>query len=554
MYPEILLEAEPFEIAPGLGESDTGLEFPGEQYEGEMFRETSSSPAGRCSFFPAIMQPPIGTLPQAAQRWFLTGGQPPMPPVQPGNQVIPLVDGPATFRAMVEAIKTATSWGHFIYLIGWSLNVDFPLIPHDPSTTIKNLFTKASQMRVEVRAILGDQLGMQNSKEVQFINSLPGGRAIHDSRHVSAVDPNLLGRAGAAIGPGLLGKGVLARLGAGRTNVGFHHQKILIVKGSQGLIAFCGGVDISPTRIFQSSSDPGSPLHDVHCQIKGPAAHDLLRIFVERWWDHPNRWSNLFGQMEKPLQRPAGQTYVQICRTYGNGRRHWGVPGGYCFAPNGEQSIRRMVLHAISQARRFIYIEDQYLTNLEVSQALVRALPNIQHLTILIPHSSLLASDECPQWHHDMRRRFIAPLRAAGGGKVGVYYLNPPGNFKTYVHAKTWVIDDEFAIIGSANLNFRGYTHDSEVAAGIYDPGRLVKDLRIALWAGHLNINKNSPNGRSMLEDGVASARFWRLLRTMNSAAPTRVAPFNENSSISTGQGAHCKPAAWIDAIDPKGS
>jgi hypothetical protein len=29
MYPEILLEAEPFEIAPGLGETGTGLEFPG---------------------------------------------------------------------------------------------------------------------------------------------------------------------------------------------------------------------------------------------------------------------------------------------------------------------------------------------------------------------------------------------------------------------------------------------------------------------------------------------------------------------------------------------
>jgi phosphatidylserine/phosphatidylglycerophosphate/cardiolipin synthase-like enzyme len=210
-------------------------------------------------------------------------------------------------------------------------------------------------------------------------------------------------------------------------------------------------------------------------------------------------------------------------------------------------------LHAISQARRFIYIEDQYLTNLEISQALARVLPNIQHLTILIPHSNLISPKECPQWHHAMRRRFIAPLKAAGGGKVGVYYLNPPGNFKTYVHAKTWVIDDEFAIIGSANLNFRGYTHDSEVAAGIYDPGNhsLVKDLRIALWAEHLKINKDSPNGRAMLEDGVASARFWRLLRTMGNAAPTRVAPFNENSGISASQAWHC---AATGAIDPDGS
>ena len=48
-----------------------------------------------------------------------------------------------------------------------------------------------------------------------------------------------------------------------------------------------------------------------------------------------------------------------------------------------------MFLRAIAAARRFIYIEDQYLVNPEASEALIRAIPHIAHLTILIPHSDI---------------------------------------------------------------------------------------------------------------------------------------------------------------------
>jgi phosphatidylserine/phosphatidylglycerophosphate/cardiolipin synthase-like enzyme len=208
-----------------------------------------------------------------------------------------------------------------------------------------------------------------------------------------------------------------------------------------------------------------------------------------------------------------------------------------------------MVLHAIRAARRFIYIEDQYLVNLEISRALIAALPNLQHVTILIPHSSLLSSEECPQQHHRRRRDFIAPLRATGGNKVRVFYLSPPGSINTYVHAKMWVFDDEFAIIGSANVNRRGYRHDSEVAAAIFDPSPnpFAKRLRMALWAKHLNMN----NSRDLpkLQDGVTGAGFW-----LDPPRGAHIAAFNENASISTGGRFYCRLLSWDGQIDPDGS
>lgn len=88
---------------------------------------------------------------------------------------------------------------------------------------------------------------------------------------------------------------------------------------------------------------------------------------------------------------------------------------------------------------------------------------------------------------------------------IGVDYLNnlspivgPPGNFAIavlqigtediYVHSKLMIIDDEFVLLGSANVNQKSMTHDSELDVGIVDAdGMFAKDLRKALWAEHLS-------------------------------------------------------------------
>jgi phosphatidylserine/phosphatidylglycerophosphate/cardiolipin synthase-like enzyme len=294
-------------------------------------------------------------------------------------------------------------------------------------------------------------------------------------------------------------------------------------------------------------------MHDVHCRVTGPAADDVLCIFVERWQDHPDHFAldaakgRLLG-IGGAVPGGTGPHYVQLARTYGNGRRHAGVPGGYRFAPNGEQTARRMILHAIDQARHFIYLEDQYLVNMDVSTALVRALRRIRHLTMVIPHTSILSDTECPQDFRTHRAAFITPLVTADRSKVRVFHLHPPGAPNTYVHSKMWIFDDEFAIIGSANCNQRSYTHDSEVTAGIYDPERsFARQLRIALWARHLNMDTSA--GRAVLADGVASGRFWTSL-----PPGAHVAPFNHLAPVSTGNALRCLVASWDEHIDPNGS
>jgi phosphatidylserine/phosphatidylglycerophosphate/cardiolipin synthase-like enzyme len=215
---------------------------------------------------------------------------------------------------------TVIDSSHFIYFANWGINLKFKLIPGDPSTTLWNLISDASrrggQRGVEIRALISTQLTSDYRSQFSaatlslftLFSSIPNGSFI--------LDNNFL-------------------------RYGSHHQKILIVKGEQGLIGFCGGVDFVSNRLHGppagsmgsgsgSGSSSGSgilgPQHDVHCRIEGPAAWDLLKIFIQRWDDHPNKpsKSSLLGKGE-PLPGVKGPVYVQIGRTFGNRKRWRGI-------------------------------------------------------------------------------------------------------------------------------------------------------------------------------------------------------------------------------------
>jgi phosphatidylserine/phosphatidylglycerophosphate/cardiolipin synthase-like enzyme len=464
------------------------------------------------------------------------------------NEVVPYIDGHAAFKDMVAAIHTATQRGDFIFLIGWVLRTAFELIPGDPTTTIESLFRAASARNVEIRALLYHQnkelSGEDNTKPVDFINGLPNAKAIHDDRVVR----------------GALVPWLIALLKGGHY-LGVHHQKVLVVYGNEGLVAFQGGMDINPDRL-QFPIDPahgipyiGGPvgLHDVHTRIRGEAAISLCSLFVQRWNDHPQSAgftippSLLFGK--HVYGNVSHELHVAVGRTYPNSTAHTlnGPGGPYWFAETGEQSAKTLVLNAIAQSKRFIYIEDQYLFDMDLSNALKSALPNLKKLIILI-----LTSEQAPDQHQPFLRRknFIDNL--TGGvqpptDKVIVCQNRWPA--MPFVHSKTFIFDDKFAIVGSANANHRGYTFDSEQTAGIFDTNEkkrffFAHELRMHLWHKHLHRREID------LVDPIASSVHWSKpigdIITYVLAGQDPPPPFPENIVP--------KDLVWNLGIDPDGS
>src|SRR5215470_6715283 len=361
-----------------------------------------------------------------------------------GNAVMYLIDGLTTFKEMVDAIGTATGDGHYIYLLGWILEDDFDMVPGTASK-FKDLMSAASASGVQIRAMLWKQYHGVNKDQVDFINTLANGAAILDNETSS-------------------------------TTFGAHHQKVLIVKGVDGLIGFCGGIDVNSDRIVPSSSSSssgssgsgssddgigiassgssggmGAPLHDTHCRMMGPAAWDVLLTFIRRWDHHPDSSGidsskgALLGRSEPvppTLAFPSStgtSSSVAIARTFTPVTSGTSVPK--------ERDVKGLLLAAINNAQSFIYMEDQYLIDLDAAAALNARVPSLSHLTIVIAGSEI--SDLPCKWTY--RQDFIdkvkSGLSGADAAKVRIFRLvTPPVSMPmpvygdhTYVHSKAWV-------------------------------------------------------------------------------------------------------------------
>jgi phosphatidylserine/phosphatidylglycerophosphate/cardiolipin synthase-like enzyme len=507
-----------------------------------------------------------------------------------GNAVRALIDGAETFRIMVDEIRAAQGEHDYVYLLGWDMTMDpsFELIPGDPASTVARLLEDASKRGVQVRMMLWAKPVRQNIKETAFVNGLTNGAAIRDDEtpHNSAATVPKVAAAlvAAGISPVLIPIIVAVIKPSLAALTGAHHQKVLIVRHGEILAAYCGGIDLNANRLQVVDPTAGHPHHDDHCRIVGPSAFDLLQTFIKRWRHHPDSGKidagpkgPLRGASEPipaPLTTPSpqdspfgGTCSVVIARTF---TPLHSVPG-----VGKERDIKALLLTAIANAQTFIYLEDQYLIDLDTAAALNKAIPRLAQVTILITGTQILTQGVIPdlpfggEYRRDFVDRMISGLSSSDLAKVGVFQLStsqssPTFGRHTYVHAKSWVFDDELAVIGSANCNRRGYLHDSEVDAFIFDdpPPQIfvatretepageagppfghtwAQSYRIALWKEHLGVPA------AAVEDGVVGGLLWRVR-----PPSARVLPFSHVLPSTAKQFARDLGArALRDIVDP---
>ena len=298
------------------------------------------------------------------------------------------------------------------------------------------------------------------------------------------------------------------------------HQKITIVDGTH---AFVGGIDplielngdfdrwdaplhhfASPLRQNTEDSSP-HPWHDVHAIIEGPAAADVELNFSQRWNDVIER-HHLDNQLlipEHTLPPPLeSKSLVQVART---------IPEHtYSFDPEpGIQGIAQLYAKALSNAQRFVYLENQYFwlhayygidlpflgtdspemeRNIRLLAAALRrgatvalVLPDYPNVGRAFTDAGLARlREEAPEAAAQGR---IQPFcLAVSTQKDGDEHYRP-----VYVHAKVVVIDDLWSMVGSANLNNRGMRDDTEMNVATLD-AELACGLRLMLWAEHLGL------------------------------------------------------------------
>jgi phosphatidylserine/phosphatidylglycerophosphate/cardiolipin synthase-like enzyme len=408
-----------------------------------------------------------------------------------GNLVRPLIHG-ATYFAELYARIEATRAGDLVFFTDWQGDADERLIG-EPGSEVAEVLGRADERGVDVRGLVW----RSHSSAIGFTS-----------------DENLrLGRA-------LQQRGAEAILDMRVRTGGSHHQKLVVIRHRDDPsrdIAFVGGIDLCHSRRddAEHGGDPQTQdnlaeeygarpsWHDIQAAISGPAVHDVETVFRERWED-PTTLSRspvillrdrmrgldttpdpLPEQTPPPPPVEGGNHVVQLLRTYPNLRRG----RDYAFARGGERSVARGYTKAVARARDLIYVEDQYLWGDHVGNVFTEALeanPGLHVIAVVPLFPDVEGFNRTAQLVG--RRRAMLDMARAAPDRVAVYGIENHAGTPVYVHAKTCIVDDTWATIGSDNFNRRSWTHDSELSAVVLDPaGDYARTLRLTLAAEHLD-------------------------------------------------------------------
>ncbi|WP_425071674.1 phospholipase D family protein [Sagittula sp. S175] len=255
-----------------------------------------------------------------------------------------------------------------------------------------------------------------------------------------------------------------------------HHQKLAVMDGE---ILYVGGLDLNERRYDSPAHDQpaAQTWSDVQVILKGPEARDARA--------HLLCFENLCGGKATPGALPG------IKRTLSCPRR-FQLP---FLSPRTLLSeIEEAHLSAFREARHLVYVETQFLRSGVVADALAEAGTRNPDLTLFfvlpaLPEDVAFEGNEelDARYGLSLERDAMNTLRQAFGDRVTFSSPVRPvmaardtravlaGSPIIYVHNKVLVRDDDYGLVGSANLNGRSMRWDTEVAVELKTPDRVAR-------------------------------------------------------------------------------
>jgi phosphatidylserine/phosphatidylglycerophosphate/cardiolipin synthase-like enzyme len=406
------------------------------------------------------------------------------PPPRDGCSLRVLVDGAEAFSSIADAIENARD---FVHVTGWHIAPYFELVRDNRPGVVGELLAEAAE-RLDVRVLVWA------GAPVPVFH--PTRREVRE-----AVDA--------------LTRRTRIRCEPDPREHPFHchHEKTVVVDGT---IAFVNGIDMTDLAgdRYDTSDHPARRRlgwHDVGTELRGPAVADVHDHFALRWHE-------LTGERLERSAAPqiTGDSTVQVVRTIADGM--------YEAVPDGEFRILESYVRAISRARKFIYLENQFLWAPEIVDLLAAKLRDPPssgfRVVVLLPARANNG--------HDDTVGQLGVLAAADGGAgrllaATIRSLTGQRDDHLYVHAKVGIVDDRWLTIGSANLNAHSLFNDTEMNV-VTDDADLVRATRLRLWAEHLDVDVATiadDDPQTVVDDRWRPIAFEQLERLQAGEPPT---------------------------------
>jgi cardiolipin synthase A/B len=226
-----------------------------------------------------------------------------------------------------------------------------------------------------------------------------------------------------------------------------NHRKVLVVDGQ---VAFTGGVNLNE---YSRSRGHRPAIQDYHFQLRGPIVQELQYTFLRDWhvMTEEDPVQLLSAQHFRRLPA-AGKALVRVVNS----------------GPSSDLRVAVDVFfNAVNAARKQVFIITPYfLPTDDLLRALRMAALRGVRVYLVLPEKS-------NHWYTTWAGRAMYEDLLESG--VRVFERQPP-----FMHAKAMTVDDQMAIVGSSNWDFRSLYSNYETSLAVYDP-QFVMHLKLLM-------------------------------------------------------------------------
>ena len=224
------------------------------------------------------------------------------------------------------------------------------------------------------------------------------------------------------------------------------HRKICVIDGKVG---YTGGANIADEYINKIVRF--GHWKDTALRLEGEAVWELTSLFLTD-----------YGINVKKLPETKFELYPKQSEIRADG---YVIPFGDGPSPLHEHRVGKSVIqNMLASATKYMYMTTPYLIiDNDLCQSIENAALRGVDVRIIVPH----IPDK--KLVFGMTRSFYHRLMKSG---VGIYEYKPG-----FIHAKSYIADDEYAMIGTINLDYRSLAHHFENGVWMYRCGS-IKDLK----------------------------------------------------------------------------
>lgn len=220
------------------------------------------------------------------------------------------------------------------------------------------------------------------------------------------------------------------------------HRKVLVVDGK---IAFTGGINLADEYI--NEKERFGHWKDTGLRLEGDAVERFIYMFLEMW----------------NVSESEGEDFSKYAYNKENGKISDGYVIPYSVMPLGSERVgERVYLDILNTAHTYVHIMTPYLIlDYQMMMGLKYAATRGVEVVIVMPH----IPDK--KYAFSLAKTYYNELLEAG---VRIMEYEPG-----FVHAKVFVADDNEAVVGTVNLDYRSLYHHFECATYLYRSSQIAE-------------------------------------------------------------------------------